>query len=301
MKDCYGDLVNLRKHSLITMAISLLLLVSVLYIISQSLLMGNLSEVQADSTQKDLETVNDLLFRDLDDLSAINKQWAILGESSFYDETSHTFNPEALKIFNSTGIDLVIISSSDGTLYFKSLNDSENLNNSENLSSHQDELESYLAQNYSFLKSENSSNPFQGILLLPSGTYLISSNPITGSEGNNLILGRYLEIPQNGHLTKIPGLSLNITPFNNGETVPTFHEVNSDFSYGSPVIITPVENNTITGYSLLRDGEGRAVFQMKLSENPYIEDKGQGNFNLFHILLFSNWNNFRVHYADVSG
>ncbi|MFA0834646.1 MAG: histidine kinase dimerization/phosphoacceptor domain -containing protein [Methanobacterium formicicum] len=265
---------NLRKRTLITLAVSLLLLVAVLYVISQNLLMGNLTEVQADSTQKDLETVNDLLFRDLGDLSAIDKQWAMLGESSFYDENSHTFNPEALKIFNSTGIDMVIVSSSmDGTVYFKSLNDSENSNDSPN--SHQDELENYLSQDYSFIKSENLSNPFQGILLLPSGTYLISSSPITGSEGNNLILGRYLEIPQNGHLSKIPGLSLNITPFNNGEMVPTFHEVNRDFSYGSPVIIKPVENNTISGYSLLRDGEGRAVFQMKLSENPYIIDKGQ--------------------------
>jgi sensor domain CHASE-containing protein len=246
--------VNLRKRTLITLAVSLLLLVAVLYVISQNLLMGNLAEVQVDSTQKDLETVNDLLFRDLDDLSAIDKQWAMLGESSFYDENSQTFNPEALKIFNSTGIDLVIVSSSmDGAVYFKSLNDSENLNNSQNSSSHQDELESYLSQNYSFIKSENLSNSFQGILLLPSGTYLISSCPITGSEGNNLILGRYLEIPQNGHLTKIPGLSLNITPFNNGEMVPTFHEVNRDFSYGSPVIIKSVENNTISGYSLLRD------------------------------------------------
>nr|WP_319374265.1 histidine kinase dimerization/phosphoacceptor domain -containing protein [uncultured Methanobacterium sp.] len=267
---------NLRKRTLITLAISLLLLVAVLYVISQSLLMGNLSEVQADNTQKDLETMNDILFRDLGDLAAINKQWAMLGEASFYDETSHTFNPEALKIFNSTGIDLVIVSSSmDGTVYFKSLNDSENLNNSQNSSSHQDELESYLSQNYSLIKSENLSNPFQGILLLPSGTYLISSSPITGSGGNNLILGRYLEIPQNGHLSKIPGLSLNITPFNNGEGVPTFHDVSRDFSYGSPVIIKPVENNTISGYSLLRDGEGRAIFQMKLSENPYIIDKGQ--------------------------
>ncbi|EKF85841.1 histidine kinase dimerization/phosphoacceptor domain -containing protein [Methanobacterium formicicum] len=266
---------NLRKRTLITLAVSLLLLVAVLYVISQNLLMGNLTEVQVDSTQKDLETVNDLLFRDLDDLSAIDKQWAMLGEDSFYDKTSQTFNPDALRIFNSTGIDLVIVSSSmDGTVYFKSLNDSENLNDSQTSSSHQDELESYLSQN-SFIKSENLSNPFQGILLLPSGTYLISSSPITGSEGNNLILGRYLEIPQNGHLSKIPGLSLNITPFNNGEMVPTFHDVSRDFSYGSPVIIKPVENNTISGYSLLRDGEGRAVFQMKLSENPYIIDKGQ--------------------------
>jgi|GEM_PF-1868867 len=270
MKYYYGDIVNMRKHSLITLSISLLLLVAVLYVISQSLLMGNLSDIQADNTQKDLETVNDLLFRDLDDLAAINKQWATLGEGSFYDEISQTFNPEAEKIFNSTGIDFVIISSpADGSVYFKSLN------NSENSSSNHDELESYLAQNHSLINPKNSSNPFKGILLLPSGTYLISSNPITGSEGNNLILGRYLEIPKNGHLTKIPGLSLEITPFNNNDMVPIFHDVNRDFSYGSPVIIKPVENNTISGYSLLRDGEGRAVFQIKLSENPYVENKGQ--------------------------
>lgn len=260
---------NLRKRTLITLGISLLLLVAALYVISQSLLMGNLSDVQADNTQKDLETTNDLLFRDLDDLSAINKQWALLGEGSFFDETSHTFNPESEKIFNSTGIDFVIISSaSDGTVFLKSFNGLENS------SVPQDELESYLSGNNS-LMNLNASKSYQGILLLPSGTYLISSNPITGSPGKSLIVGRYLELPKNGHLSKIPGLSLEITPFNNGDTVPTFHEVNRDFSYGSPVIIKPVENNTISGFSLMRDGEGRAVFQIKLSENPYIVDKGQ--------------------------
>ncbi len=280
---------NLRRRTLITLAVSLLLLVLTLYIISQSLLMGSLSEIQDESTQKDLETINDLIFKDLADLDTIGKHWAALGETSLYNVESHTLNPETKNIFNSTGIDFVIITStSDGVVYYETFN-----NQNENTSSDLDDLESYLAKNNSFAYSDNpdsdnsdiNNDSCKGILLLSSGTYLVSSNPVSDSQDTYLILGRSLEFPENSQLTKIPGLSLEITPYITGDTVPTFHDVDRVFSYGSPLIIKRTENNTINGFSLLRNSQGRAVFQLKMSENLYVENKGQETL-IYSILSF---------------
>ncbi|BDZ72210.1 histidine kinase dimerization/phosphoacceptor domain -containing protein [Methanobacterium petrolearium] len=274
---------NLRRRTLITIAISLVLLVLALYVISQSLLMGSLSEIQDESTQKDLESINDLLFKDLDELNTLSKHWAAMGESSLYDEESYALNPETKYIFNSTGIDFVIISSSsDGVIYYDAFN-SQNGNLS-------DDLKSYLAKNNSFPYSDNpdsdiNNNSCKGILLLSSGTYLVSSNPISGSQGSYLILGRSLEFPEDSQLTKIPGLSLEITPFITGDAVPTFHDVNRGFSYSSPIIIKRTENDTINGFSLLRNSQGRAIFQVKMSENLYVENKGQETL-IYSIISF---------------
>lgn len=272
---------NLRRRTLITLAISLLLLVVTLYITSQTLLMNSISEIQEDNTQKDLGTINDLLFRDLDDLNTINNHWATLGESSFFDERSHNIIPGTEKILNTTGVDFVIISSAqEGVIYYKMFNSQEN-----NLSSYTNDLDKYLEKNNSLIYSDNSSKNRQGILLLSSGAFLISSNPILGSPDRILILGRHLKIPENGQLIKIPGLSLKVIPFLAGETIPVFHDVDRAFSYGSPLITKKAENNTIEGFSLLRDNQGRAVFQIKISENPYIENKGQQTL-IYFIIFF---------------
>lgn len=274
-------LLDLRKRTLITMAISLLLLVVALYFTSQSILMGNLSQIQDESTQKDLVTVNNLLFKDLDDLDISNKHWSELGKDSFYDEGTNTLKPEAENIFNNTGIDLVIISSTaNGVLYFEAFN---MLNNS---AVDKNDLKNYLnQQNNSLIFADNPEKTHKGILLLPYGTFIVSINPIKGSDNEILILGRYLNISDNSQSTNIPGLSLSITPFLTGETVPIFHDINRDFSYNSPIITKETKNNTINGFSLLRDNEGRAVFQILLSENSYIENKGQETL-MYTIIFF---------------
>lgn len=272
---------NLRRRTLITIAISLLLLVVTLYIISQTLLMTSISEIQDDNTQKDLETINDLLFKDLDDLNNVNNHWASRGESSFFDEQRQNLIPETEKILNTTGVDFVIISSSqEGLIYYKTFNSQEN-----NLSSYAEDLDKYLEKNNSLTHPDNQSKNRQGVLLLSSNDFLISSYPISGSSDRNLIIGRHLKIPENGQLIKIPGLSLKIIPFLAGETVPVFHDVDRAFSYDSPIITKKTENNTIEGFSLLRDSQGRAVFQIKISENPYVEYKGQQTL-IYFIIFF---------------
>lgn len=261
---------NLRRRTLITIAISLLLLVTTLYMISQSLLMGSISEIQDENTQKDLGTVNDLLFKDLEDLNTINNHWANQGESSFFDEETQNLIPETETILNTTGVDFVIISSlQEGVVYYRTFNSQEN-----NLSSYLDDLDKYLEKNNSLTYTGNQTN-HQGIILISSNIFLISSFPISDSPNRNLIMGRHLKISENSQLIKIPGFTLEITPFLSGETVPIFHDVDRAFSYNSTLITKRSEDNIVNGFSLLRDSQGRAVFQIKISEDPYVEYKGQ--------------------------
>lgn len=142
------------------------------------------------------------------------------------------------------------------------------------------------------LVCRNESDMFKGIVLLPEGSLLISSQPILTSEGNGpvrgtLIMGRYLdsELKRLSDMTKLPLISQRI---NDSNISSDFAAAQSSILMGKSVFVNSLSKNSIAGYALIKDVYGDPALILRVDQPRDIYRQGQSAvyyFSIYTILI----------------
>jgi signal transduction histidine kinase len=136
------------------------------------------------------------------------------------------------------------------------------------------------------------SDKFDGIVLLPKGPLLISSQPILTSEGKGpvkgtIIMGRYLD-SELARLIETTNLPLVIHRINDS-TMPSDFAAAQSFILGeSPTLIKPLSEKSIAGYALIRDVYGYPALILRIDMPRDIYQQGRATvyyFALFIVLI----------------
>jgi signal transduction histidine kinase len=135
----------------------------------------------------------------------------------------------------------------------------------------------------------NESDMFKGIVLLPEGSLIISSQPILTSEGNGpvrgtLIMGRYLdsELKHLSELTQLPIVSQRI---NDSNMSSDFVAAQSSILKDKPVFVNPLSENSIAGYALVRDIYGDPALILRVDLPRDIYHQGQSAIYYFSVYI----------------
>lgn len=141
------------------------------------------------------------------------------------------------------------------------------------------------------LACHNESDGFKGIVLLPEGPLLISSQPILtgawkGPVRGTLIMGRYLD-SELKHLSELTQLPLNSSRINGVNMSPDFAAAQSVLSKERPVLIKPLSENSIAGYTLVQDvyADPALILRADMPRDIYRQGQTTNYYHFLFILL----------------
>ena len=114
---------------------------------------------------------------------------------------------------------------------------------------------------------------------------LVASRPIltSGYEGpvrGALILGRYLDSREIQRIGGITGLSLSAFPVGDPDMPPDVRTVLSGLFGDGSVLVRPLSNDLISGYSMLKDVHGEVPVELAFSDLAGGGDDGLGDLGV---------------------
>ncbi len=143
-------------------------------------------------------------------------------------------------------------------------------------------LQAHLSTQSPLLQHPHPKSSLTGILLLPEGPMLITSQPIVSSEGKGpirgtLIFGRYLDFDEINKLSRSVRLPLRLHGLNQKEIPPDFQAARHSLSTQQTIVVRPLSEQTIAGYVLLPDIYGKPALQLRVDVPRELYKQGQNS------------------------
>src|ERR1035437_2324499 len=121
-----------------------------------------------------------------------------------------------------------------------------------------EDILAYLKKGSPLLVQSDSDPGTAGLISLSQYPMIIVSHPILTSQGNGpfrgtLIFGRYFDQLEVGQISKITNLSLIGLHFQTTGLPADVQAVIPSLTRGTPIVVQPLDQNTVAGYTLLKD------------------------------------------------
>jgi signal transduction histidine kinase len=274
---------GLRTKTLIIISLTLISLIATLYIMSQIILLKSFADLEEQRAREDIERVLSALAAELTNLDTTTQDYAewddtytfvVDGNQDYIDAnlTDLTFIDLRLNL-------ILFINTAGQVVYGKSFDLANN-----QIGDVPTGLNAYLSANSPLMKHPDIESHLAGIVLLPEGPMLVASRPILTNESQGpspgtLIFGRYLDAGEIERLADITHLSLTMYLFS--DLPPDFQAVKASLSKQTPIFTQPLSAETIAGYALIEDIEGKPILILRVDLPRNIYRQGQSSIAYF--------------------
>lgn len=247
---------NLRKKTAFITALTVIILISLAYVISLVPLDEAFSELENEDISKNLERISSSINYEINGLNSKLTDW------SAWDDTYRFMNDHNLNYIESNlgndaflglKINIMEFIDSKGQIVFsKAFDLSKNSVR---------DMPAFLKKDiiYSNLHiKDKSTESVKGIVNLPEGLMLVAAQPITLSDGSGdprgtLIMGRFLDNNMIRDISQLTQLDISIYKSDNPDLPEDIKKVNSSITENNSQDIKPIDKNTIAGYTFLRN------------------------------------------------
>ncbi len=218
-------MLSLRNKTYLILLVTTLLFFAATYGVVWYFTENELSSVQRSDAEDQLALVDRILEREMSNLSVKQADWARWDDTyQFVSDRNEAFitsnlNDESLKLI---GVNIMAFINNSGELvYGKQVYDG-----APGVQTIPDEFLSYFQGESDLLDFDNLSPVKNGILSAPDAMLIVTSQPITTSDGlgsrrGTLIFARYLDKSYTETLTVLSGLKVDIQPYGFTEVVDT--------------------------------------------------------------------------------
>jgi len=248
---------TLRRKTLFIIGATFYGVIILLFFISRNILLESFVELEKQNTYQNTERVLSTLSREVSHLETTTGDWAAWDDTYAFIEDANTEYIES-NLIDGTFIELrlnlmMFIDSSGQTVFGKAFD----LNNEEAVLVPQS-LQGHLAIGDILLTHPDTESSISGVVLLPEGPMLIASRPILTSEDEGpirgtLVMGRYLDATEMERLAELTHLSLIMHRFTDAQIPPDFQAVRASLSEETPILVRPLNEQSIAGYILIQD------------------------------------------------
>lgn len=269
------------------LSITLACLLSIYYATSQTLFLGDIHEIEEKGVRQSVQQFLEALTNEQDRLNGLASDWAswddtyrfIQDGNSAYIESNLPEGELAL-----LDINFMLFISSSGSQVFS---DGFNLRNQTSMSVPLSLQKECLAI------SRHLNDSISGILILPEGPMLISAQPILSSQGKGpalgtLVMGRYLDSSEIDSLENITRLSISMSIFDDNGMDPDFKDAKLRLSSSlekNSFFSKPLSEDSICGYTLIKDIYGMPCLILKISIPRDIYKHGKSSLEYFLLML----------------
>lgn len=276
---------KLRTKTLIIIGATLVSLVVILYAASRLILLGSFAKLENQHALRGVQRVLGALSSELDQLHTTAADWASWDDTYQFIEDA---NPEYVEsnLVDSTFVELrlnlmLLVNRSGEVVFGKGLD----LLSGEEAPVPRSLLDQLSTSN-TLLKHADADSHVTGIVSLPEGPLLIASRPILTSEDEGpvrgtLIMGRYLDAAEIERLEETTSSSITVWRFDDPALPEDLQLMRSLPSGETPKDVRPLSEETIAGYTLLRDVYGEPALTLEVDSPREIYEQGRASVHYF--------------------
>jgi signal transduction histidine kinase/CheY-like chemotaxis protein len=279
---------KLRTRTLLSVALSLVSLVAILYSVARVSMLHSFATLEADDTRQNLARATDVLADDLATLDNATSDYAAWDDTCAFLEGKNPNLPTSEfpdPWFPRLRIDFVLIFDRHGRQVFTKAYDPVAGKATEIPPG----LWAHLAPGSLLMHHTHPGSKVLGIALLSSGPVLIDSQPVIDSQSRGPIRGTYiagrrLNAAEIARLAGISHLSLTLHRLDETGLPSDVESVRAALTASSPTLLRPLNSKDIAGYRRIEDIYGkddlilRAVMPRKIMQ--------QGQASLFDFLVW---------------
>lgn len=296
---------DIRKKTVIILCVTIGSLLLALFILSEVVVLAGFSQVEFHSAEKDTQRVLIALGDDLNTLDAVAHDWASHESTRTFlqkNDSGKSWSRLDTDTFERLEFNYIILSDAEGIVIAGKGYDLTNRRDTE-VPAH---LTTLLIKNPGIRERIRSNSGVMGILLFPEGPLMMAIRPVFSGQDQQqvtgyLLMARYLDAAEVSRLSSMAQLPVEIYPYNKANLLPEFAKLDTQFPradipfiqrqgkdalvINAPVIIEPLDGDTLGTYSLIRDLFGQPVLLMKTSIVRDIYDQGKSTTLYFIVLL----------------
>ncbi len=269
---------RLRRKTVLVMGTTFIGLVGVVYVTSSKILLGSIRQAEEDSTRQRVEVVLNALDQTKADFSSSVFSWSAWDDTYDFIQNGNqsyiqsNLTPESLA---GSQVNLVLYIRSSGRIVFGTGFDLKN----QEYQLVPQALSKHFSPKDPLLQHSRPDSRLTGIILLPEGPMLITSQPIlptkaSGAIRGSLIFGRYLDAAAFKNLSKIDGgLPLTVHTPNEARLPPDFQAIRD--LKETQTLVQPISEQTIAGYTRIKDIYGKPALLLRVDVPRKIYQRGQ--------------------------
>jgi len=280
---------KLRTRTLLSVALSLVSLVAILYSVARVSMMHSFATLEADDTRQNLARATAVLNDDLSTLDHTTSDYAAWDDTCAFLEGRNPNLPTSEfpdPWFPRLRIDFVLIFDPDGRQVFAKAYDAAAGKEREIPQG----LRAHLAPGSLLMRHANPGSKVLGIVLLTSGALLIDSQPILDSQSRGpirgtFVAGRRLDAAEIARLAGISHLSLTVHRLDATGLPGDVESARAALTMSSPTLLRPLDSKDVAGYGLLEDIYGRPDLILRAVMPRKIMQQGKESLIKFLVSL----------------
>lgn len=270
---------SLRLKILLTISLTFIALIGILYIASRAILLNSFVDLEERNTRQQMAQALAVLTEESNNLNNLTADWSAWDDTYQFIETPNQEYIEANLVdstFTTLNLNMVVFLDNDGRIvYSKAFDLRRNLEVPLPAG-----LRSHLSPSGLLLRHSDPTAGISGVIVLNNKPVLVAARPILTSEEEGpprgtLIFGRYLDLYQIQRLAESSYLSLNIHSLEDPQRPPDFRSVQPDLSQEKSVVVRPLDNHSIAGYALWENIYGQPALVVRVDVPRSIYQHGQ--------------------------
>ncbi len=280
---------KLREKTLAIIGITLVGLIIILYLATQTIVENGYSELEEQTTRQNVERVLNTISDDFSKMDSTTYDWAAWDDTYYFVQDA---NAEYIdrNLMDDTFVILrfnvmMFVSPSGEIVYKKAVN-----LDSETEMIFPESLTQYVSSNPFLIDFEGTVDSVSGLVLLPEGPMLVVSRPIVtsldeGPIGGALITGRFLDSAEIERLQTMAQLSLAF--YEVGSELPSDVEAALPSLVEGSIYVNPLSETSVAGYTLITDiqGEPILVLRVDMPRNIYSQCRASMIYLLVSIIF----------------
>ncbi len=279
---------KILTRTLIIIALTLACLMGTLALVSGTLLLESYTSLEEQGMQEQVQRAARALDNEIASIDRMNQDWAKWDDTyAFIDDRNEEYIGSNLvdETFSNLGLNLILYVGDSGTIVYSEAFD---LSSGSPVPLPDEVVERIIAEER-LIRHQSPEGSSRGIIRLPEGLMLISSQPITTSTGEGpvrgvLLMGRYLDEAMVGYLADTAQLSIVFLDPDGGE-IPG--DVETALQASGGVAVLPTNDEVVSGYAALTDlaGTPAAVLRVDAPRTIYRQGLAAITYLFFALLV----------------
>ena len=275
---------SLRANILLAILVVLALLLLFNAILIQQLMLPGFRHVEEQRVLIDLERINQTLQAQAEQLDRVTQAWASWDDTyAFMKVYDQDFADRNLSVtfFQQYDINVILMVDTAQQVVYSKYYDVVN----QTISPGPPELERYVLAHPDLLRYEKLDSSHTGILLLPQGALIVAMRPVLNDLGQGpshgtLLMGRFLDEQKLAAFRRLVELNFSVNDLNGIAKTPDLQIIQDDLRSNGKVLIRPLNNQVIVGYSLIDDiiGQRNVVIRVEQVRDIFLLGQQQSRY-----------------------
>jgi anti-anti-sigma factor len=278
---------SLRTKTFAIISLTIIGLLVALYIAATSVLLDGFAQVEEQDTRQNVRRVLDAYAADLEQIHITSGDWATWDDTyAFIADGNQAYIEANLTddLIARLKLNLMVYADLSGEIVYGTGFDLQTQQRLPVPAS----LRAHLVPDDLLLQHPDLEQGQLGIILLPEGPLIVVSRPILMNDGSgpsrgSLIMGRYLDADGIAQLAERTHVALAAQRSDAPQLPPDFQAVQTALLGGAPSVVQALDEDTVAGYTLLRDLYGQPALIGRVATPRAIYQQGQ--FSMRYLIV----------------